>query len=330
MKKILVLLSLLLVLSCFDHLSESSLDKSSYDASKDQDTDLDISNSDPNLNALAYGRSHSWGGPVGQENTVYYLIANVFIDHRVNVSDARVLEVLTGHHVDSVNTLLYQAGIVIGAINIYRVKKPSNNYYYTDDFIFNKDGKLLDHDNSDSPLSNTRGSHFRMAIHKSDGSGGIASVYPASHAFAFNANSGRNLISHEIGHIFRLWHTNEIRSYPCDYSRSKIRTMLNTIFDQSWRFIDCEIAIMRQYAQNLVARGGSYSNWIKAGSNFSTTDADHVVDPNVNILVQNVGADDTDAIRRRLVVSGQDFDPPGSAGDSSDDTKGRTYEKCHN
>ena len=292
MKKILVLLSLLMVLSCFDHLSESALDQTQYDATKDQDTDPDVRGAmHPNPDAMAYVRKDTWPSGASDDGTVYYLIADVFIDHQATgISDDRVKQYLTGHHVSSINNLLYQAGIVIGGINIYRVKKPADTWYYTYDFVFNKNGNLLDTEDADAVLNNSRGDHFRMAIHSNEDGGGIASISPASHAFAFHADSGRNLIAHEIGHIFRLWHSNILRAYPCDYAaKSYTRAMSATIHLTSWRFVDCEIAIMRQYVKQLFEGRARFRKWIKTGSNFDDADADYVVDPDFAILVENIG-----------------------------------------
>ena len=260
-----LMIALILSASCHDNLSESSLRRDAYDPSKDQDTDADMDNTDDRVNALHYGPGHpgyqpqTWPSGGIDNNTIYYLEADVFIDENVSVSDDRVYEVLTGNAYDSVNNNLYQAGILISKINIYRSKKPDSSYAYTDDFIFNKDGaEALLRDADGNSIDESKGTRFRMGIHNTDGSGGIAADYPVTNAFAFNSNSGRNLISHEIGHIFKLWHTNVHRDAPCEYARSHNRTMLNTIFDQSWRFVDCEIAIMRQYASNLMNNGAGW------------------------------------------------------------------------
>ena len=319
-------LSLIIVLAlsvaCYDNLSEGSLKGGAYDPSKDQDADSDIDNADSKVHALYYGPGRdgyrTWpNGSNPDDNTIYYLEADVFIDENVSVSDERVIQVLTGDHVDSVNNNLYQAGILISKINVYRSKKPNNSYTYSNDFIFNNDGSdplLLDASTND-PLDRSKGARFRMGVHNTDGGGGIAAAYPVTNALAFNSNSGRNLISHEIGHIFKLWHTNIASDGPCEYANSYNRTMLNTIFSNSWRFVDCEIAIMRQYSKNL---NDARRPWIQT-SPFTGADT-YPID--IDSILHNLER----SRRLRLTNNGGAFDEGGGSGGRGE----KNYETCNN
>ena len=277
--------------ACWDNYDPKKLLESVYDPAKDQDTTPDVKHTKQTPPDFLYHYTTHVVGSTGW-SPLYHLKLEAFIDSNVSVTDVKVRQILSGDHPQSINNVLFQAGIVIDEVVIFRSTKPNaSTYSYPNNFIFNKDGSeglLLD--SMGNPLNNSKGTHFRVGIHNTDGAGGRAAAYPLTNAFTFNSINGRNLIAHEIGHIFKLWHINDLFRGSCDFSQSYHRIMLNTIFDKSWRLVACEIGIMRGYSRLVVTNGNS---WINT-SGFSGPDA---TPPNIATLRANLNKLDSGIIQ---------------------------------
>ena len=288
-KKYLLLLLLIFIFSCDNLKSRKNQNFSEYDPSQDQDTCTDYSDpgctavtdlSDPSAAALDMFRFIAKGASGNIPNSdpplslggeahwdpVYYLQIEVYIEEGIDdISDNEVQIMFASDDIRSVNSILYQAGIIIESIKfIERVRLP---YSVKNEFIFSaspEDEPVSKLDGT--PLSDT-GTDFRVLVSNNEGGDGIASVSPRSHAFRVSRGIGRNVMAHEIGHIFRLWHTNIDIDSPCIQSASNNQLMLNTIFDKSLRLADCEILIMRAYAASLVSDGYSWINTSSTASN---------------------------------------------------------------
>ena len=275
MKKYLLILCVVLLFVGCDNKTALG-NPFSYDPSIDQDTNPDIATSESYDNALRWKGGDSWAG----STEVYYLKLNVYVDEIFpGLSEDQLNLFLTGHDIRSVNNILYQAGIVIESIFVRRSKRPNPSYSYSGTFIFNDtcppcSPKLKKADGSGNLSDNGR--RFRMAV-SDEGDGGIAAAWPAeTNAFAVSYNVGRNLIAHEIGHVFSLWHTNNFIRRPCDYSRAYERVMLDVIFDDSTVLVDCEIAIMRSHAERKLSQP-----WISKTTTLSSSEL------NLNTLRMN-------------------------------------------
>ena len=249
MKRILIVCLAFSFLFCDNLKSRSQNNYQGYEPVPDTGTDLA---GDPVVDVLRFKGKNLW-------DPVYYMKIDVYIDHRVRgISDEDVEAMFTTDRIASVNSILYQAGFLIVEVeNIYRTRTPSSGYS-PDDFIFNNnssgDAPPLIDDATGNSLSDP-GNKFRVYVSNLTGGAGRASVSPRTHAFTVSFEIARNIMAHEIGHIFRLWHTNDEERSPCSNFASYQSLMLNTIFELSWQLTDCEILIMRSYAQRLLDRG---------------------------------------------------------------------------
>ena len=259
LNKLLLIISLFLFITACDNLSSRKKQTSVYDSTLDVDPPPSTITRITSNDALHF-KSHTW-------NLVYYLTVDVYIDHRnSDISDVDVKSFLTGSNRGSVNTLLYQAGIVIDTVNkIERTKEPSN-YGQSNNFIFNNNNKVNLQRNSDSADLGDGGTNFRIYVSNKKGGDGIASVSPRTHATRVSRNIGRNVTAHEIGHLFRLRHGNSIRAAPCSFVRGSEDLMQSSIFVYSLDITACEVLIMRSYAARLVSKGFS---WIRTTSSSS-------------------------------------------------------------
>ena len=67
---------------------------------------------------------------------------------------------------------------------------------------------------------------------------------------------GRNIIAHELGHNFGLYHANG--SYSCEQEDSRSRNMRSSLSNDSYNYVKCEVDIARAQAKEFVedsARG---------------------------------------------------------------------------
>ena len=260
LKKLLLIAPVLFALMACDNMKSREVPLNVYDPTTDLDPAPTTTITRSNANDIYHFLGHTW-------LLVYYLSVDVYIDHRnSDISDADVRSSLASDDIQSVNTLLFKAGIIIDKVNkIERTKEPPG-YGQSNNFIYNNNNKKNLQRNSDSVDLGDGGTNFRIYINNGSGGGGIASISPRTHATTAEKEVGRNILAHEIGHLFRLLHTNDIRANTCTLTKGAHDLMLNTIFNYSLDISACEILIMRAYAARLLSKGFS---WISTSPNAS-------------------------------------------------------------